>query len=714
MEPSLIPLPVDNTITEISPVAYMKDLGSHIRIVVNHHHLFEFKKEDTVSKVASIVILLRIGAAKQVEIDRAFDVNRDTARRYLSNVERYGLAGLFMTKTGPQGPHKITPKVHRFIVDNLHQNQGVAVILKAVREEFDLELSRKSIERIRYSLSEKSSTEFVTMDLPLEEESEEGKALEPVGTREALSSGDLIDPGPAKKSLAGLFFIWPFLHLLGFKEISNRIFSPLRARFFFVRETLLTILMLALLRCRSVEDYKTLEKRRLGLFWEGSRGMDLRTLRRKLSELSLQKKSLSLLTQLARRYQEIGLVQCGVLYFDGHFIPYYGERNVHKGFFTRRRLAVPGQNQFFLNGASGRPVFFWLKPANSTLHEIIPELIEQIRELTEQESFTIVFDRGGFSSKLFRTLDSEGITFMTYLRGAKERVDLSAFDRHPIEYRRRKEEAELAELGYIGMSPQRYRLVVRKKDEKQTFILTNDFERSIDGVATLMFNRWSQENFFKYMVREYHLDSLLSYLAEESPEVVLVKNPQRRENRHLNKELEKELAQLEHFLAEKLTVSRKRALNQRMKQKIHKAQEKTSEIKDSIKRLNTQHRQMPKKIPASQLGDNRTREILSQEKKMLVDSLKLLAYNAEEWLLDILARQYSDSRDFRRVLLLIMKTPGTIQRIDNHLIIRLDSLHNPRYQRAAEYLCEKINQMEIPAPSGKGTMVFEVRRHYNA
>ncbi len=86
-----------------------------------------------------------------------------------------------------------------------------------------------------------------------------------------------------------------------------------------------------------------------------------------------------------------------------------------------------------------------------------------------------------------------------------------------------------------------------------------------------------------------------------------------------------------------------------------------------------------KKIPASQLGDDRAREILHQEKKLLVDSLKLLAYNAEEWLLEILAREYSDFRDFRRILLLIMKKPGTIQR---------------------------INQMEVPAPSGKGILHF--------
>jgi len=224
-----------------------------------------------------------------------------------------------------------------------------------------------------------------------------------------------------------------------------------------------------------------------------------------------------------------------------------------------------------------------------------------------------------------------------------------------------------------------------------------------------MFNRWSQENFIKYMVREYHLDSLLSYLAEESSEVIMVTNPAIAENRRMKKQLEKELQQIEHFLAEKFTVSRKRARSKRMAQKIHKSQQRTAEIRETIKRLNAQHQKMAKKIPASQLGDNRAREILYQEKKMLVDSLKLLAYNAEEWLLDILAKKYNDFRDFRRVLLLIMKQPGTIQRIDDRVVIQLHSLHNPRYQRAAEYLCDQINQMKIPAPSGNGTMFFEVK-----
>ena len=722
MQPSIFPVANDKNITKISRAAHLRDLGSHIRIVVNHHHLFEYKKGDKASEVAAIVTLYRAGVAKQTEIARAFGLSRHTVRRYLHNVERYGSAGLFMTKTGPQGAHKITPKVHKFIADQIHQNKGVACILRAVKDQFDLKLSRKSIERIRDSLPQQSSTQvetssFAPEQLSLIEEDEtsaEGSPdllpAEPLLAKDAISSGDALEAGTPKQTTAGLFLLWPFLHLLGFGDIVDSIFGPIRGRFFFVRETLLTILLLAFLRCRSIEDYKLLEKRHLGLFWEGSRGMDLRTLRRKLSVLSFQNKALPLLTRLAQRYREIGLVQLGVLYFDGHFVPYYGDKNVHKGFFTLRRLVVPGQEQFFLNDARGRPFFFWLKTADRTLLEMLPEIIEQIKQLTAQESFTIVFDRGGFSSKLFRTLDGSGVKFITYLRGAGQQVDASAFNNYTIQYRHREEQAQLAELGYIGTSPEYYRLVVRKKDQKQTSILTNDWQRTAQQVATLMFNRWSQENFFKYMIREYHLDSLLSYLAEETAELIMVKNPARKENRRTKKQLNQELQQLEHFLAEKLGVSRKRALSKTMAQKIRRAHERAAEIKETIKRLNAEHRKMPERVSASQLGDDRPRQVLCQEKKVLVDSLKLLAYNAEEWLLDIVTKEYKNYRDFRRVLLLILKQPGTIQRIDDRTVIRLHSLHNPKYQRAAVYLCEEINQMKIPAPSGKGTMYFGVEK----
>ena len=715
MEPSFFTFPVHDGITKISRVAYMQDLGTDMRIIVNHHHLFEYNKEDSFSKVAAIVTLLKTGAANQTEIADAFDINRDTARRYLYNVEKYGYAGLFMAKTGPQGAHKITPKVHKFIVNQLDENKGVASILESVKTEFDLELSRKSIERIRKSLSQTDSSPAISAiqeELSLTEDKEQSFDETPTEEspliKDAISSDDVLEAGPPKECPAGLFFLWPFLHILKFQDIVSSIFNPIRAQLFFVRETLLTILIMVFLRCKSVEDYKMLEKRHIGLFWEGSRGMNLRTLRRKLNNVSFQKNTLDFLSALAYRYQEIGFVELGVLYFDGHFIPYYGEKNLHKGFFTQRRLAVPGQHQYFLNDTRGRPIFFWLKEANKTMLKMFPDVIQQIKDLSGQDTFTIVFDRGGFSSKLFAGLNHLNITFMTYLRGVKQTVDPSAFHPYTLQYRYREQEAELTELGYIEMEPEHYRLVVRKKGQKQTFILTNDWQRNIDSIATLMFNRWSQENFFKYMVREYHMSSIFSYLSEETSETIMVNNPDRTANRQQKKQLEQELQQLEHFLAEKMTVIQDRKLHKKTIQKIQSTQERVDEIQKSIKQLNLQHKAMPLKVPASQLGDKRSREILYQEKKMLADSLKLLAYNAEEWLLDILSKKYNDYRDFRRVLLVIMKQPGTIERIADRIVIRLHSLHNPRFQRTAEHLAEEINQMKIPAPSGEGTLYFEV------
>ena len=91
-------------------------------------------------------------------------------------------------------------------------------------------------------------------------------------------------------------------------------------------------------------------------------------------------------------------------------------------------------------------------------------------------------------------------------------------------------------------------------------------------------------------------------------------------------------------------------------------------VKESIKKLNTQYRQMPQKVHASLFGNSRARAILYQEKKMAMDCLKLLAGKAEEWLLDILVRERHDLRDIRQVLLLIMKQSGAIQRIDNDCV----------------------------------------------
>jgi hypothetical protein len=39
------------------------------------------------------------------------------------------------------------------------------------------------------------------------------------------------------------------------------------------------------------------------------------------------------------------------------------------------------------------------------------------------------------------------------------------------------------------------------------------------------FSRWSQENFFKYMMEHYGIDKLIDYQAEKMDESIMIVNP---------------------------------------------------------------------------------------------------------------------------------------------------------------------------------------------
>ena len=71
----------------------------------------------------------------------------------------------------------------------------------------------------------------------------------------------------------------------------------------------------------------------------------------------------------------------------------------------------------------------------------------------------------------------------------------------------------------------RLRQVTRLKDGHQTPILTSRRDLSALEVAFRMFERWRQENFFKYLREEYLLDALLDYAVEPADPTREVPNP---------------------------------------------------------------------------------------------------------------------------------------------------------------------------------------------
>jgi hypothetical protein len=59
----------------------------------------------------------------------------------------------------------------------------------------------------------------------------------------------------------------------------------------------------------------------------------------------------------------------------------------------------------------------------------------------------------------------------------------------------------------------------------QTAIITTNYSFSILQIAAYMFARWCQENFFKYMVESFGIDSIVSYLKNTVPDTSSIINP---------------------------------------------------------------------------------------------------------------------------------------------------------------------------------------------
>ena len=66
------------------------------------------------------------------------------------------------------------------------------------------------------------------------------------------------------------------------------------------------------------------------------------------------------------------------------------------------------------------------------------------------------------------------------------------------------------------------------EDGHQTQILTSRWDLRDIEVAYRMFERWRQENYFKYMREEFLLDALVDYRSEPEDPTRTVPNPERR------------------------------------------------------------------------------------------------------------------------------------------------------------------------------------------
>ena len=728
------------------------------RVISVHGVVFaHYDSGDHAAEAYAMITLWESEYASQSEIARSFGYSARSLRRYQERFQAGGISGLVRGPGRPSGVSKNAKERGRDQTILHLKTKGSSNRTIAGK----LGLSEKAIRKRLRRLGWRPNPEPTESGLLFQEQTNGDACPKPDiseppmdNPEPALAAGSEPQPGPkqdreptlvsqdpnpldrtmdrlfAKLGLiedaaplfahaaslprAGVLLAVPPLVASGVLSVARKIYGTIGPAFYGLRTTVVTYILLALLRIPRPETLKEYAPHDLGRIVGLDRMPEVKTLRRKLTRLASRKASQQFGHKLARRrVEERGRV-LGFLYLDGHVRAYHGKHTIPKGYLTRARLAVPATTDYWVNDPKGEPLFVVTAEANAAMTRMLVPILEEIRNLIgPRRRITLVFDRGGWSPKLFQELLAMGFDLLTYRKGRVRHIAEKRFvlrkarlDERPVRYRLHDQAIRFLK-GKL-----RLRQVTRLTDTgKQTPVLTSRWDLSDIVVAYRMFERWRQENFFKYMRDEFLIDALSDYQVEPDDPERSVPNPARKA---VDKELRKARAHLgkikETYGAAFIDYFEGRTPTMRAftaaEKKIH---QEIQEATDRITELVAQQKSLPARVPLAQAQPNQKLVKLSAERKHLTNVLKLVAYQIESDLVNLIRPHYARADDEGRTLIQsALQSTAALEPIGNELRITLSPLSSSHRSQALAALCVTLNKTETRFPGAELLMRFAV------
>jgi transposase len=730
-------------------------------IVVSGLPVHHYRAEDAVAEAYAMVFLVESGFAQQTDVARAFARSVRTIRRYQESYAHGGMAALGREEGWRRGRRRIPGKRLRSIemlksqgMSNRAIAQRLGVTEKAIRK---LVGPSKPVESAQLALpamttaAEKPRATGVPFDTRVGEEKDRAtqSAEEKTADRDPLLVPEAAnDDEPVPLSLdhdasdrtldrqlaylgllddaaplfgegssvpgVGVLLALPCLVESGLFRITRKLYGEIGPAFYGLRTTLLTLLLMALLRIKRPEHLKEKDPATFGRLLGLDRAPEVKTLRRRLTRLAAQHSAEQLGAELARvRVDQRGHLM-GFLYVDGHVRAYHGQRPISSNaYVARRHLAMPASTDYWINDSSGDPLLVITGEADAALTKAMPRLLREVREVVGERRVTIVFDRGGFSPKLFAAMIKSGFDVLTYRKGRCRRINERRFVRRravldgcSVDYLLHDEPVRFLK-GKL-----RLRQVTRLCDGgHQTTVITSRWDLRDVEVAYRMFERWRQENFFKYMREEFLLDALVDYQIEPEDPTHTIPNPERRA---LDKEIHAARANLARLEREFGAAAANNAEQRRPTMRAFKIAhgrlgKQLRSARARVSRLFDQRRKVPKRVEVRDLNE-RTVVKLATERKHLTDIIKMVAYQAESDLLALLRPHYARvDQEGRTLLHELFAIAGDIRVSDSELNITLAPLSSPHRTLAAQALCEILDKTATTFPGSRLRIRFAMR-----
>jgi hypothetical protein len=452
----------------------------------------------------------------------------------------------------------------------------------------------------------------------------------------------------------------------------------------------------------------------LGCILGLDRAPEVKTLRRKLARLGAVGRAADFGRALAeRRIAQRGQA-LGFLYVDGHVRVYHGKHTLPKAFTPQRRLAVPATTDYWVNDERGDPLFVVTAEANAGLVKMLPVVLKEIRALTGPRRVTVVFDRGGYSPKLFLELIQQDFDVLTYRKGRCPTVPRKRFRSHTGRLDGRRITYVLADQEVrLLRGKLRLRQVTRLSENgHQTPILTSRRDLPALAVAYRMFERWRQENFFKYLSAEYALDALVEHDALPDDPAREVPNPARKALDGPIRAARAELLRLqaEYGLAAFVQLEGEAgAVTLRHLKNVQTPLARSVRAAlQHFKDLQARRAKLPVRVPVREAVRGQSMR-LAPERQHLMNLLKMIAYQAESDLVAMLQPHYRRAHQEGRTLIQsALASAADLEVTEHELRVQLQPLSSPHRSRAIAALCGELNRSPVFFPGCRLRLHFSV------
>jgi len=663
-------------------------------------------------------------------LQRSFKVDPKTMQRWGQALQSGDAEQLVRALAGRGGHRKLTPEIRSFVRVRFAQiydqsRAGYSQRLRAeIQRVFGVRLSGECLRPLLKSLRAELRQELsqppaqsdtqnretacvcapepavpMSAEVPVEPLRAATPATLPPGIRK--ESPVLPVPAPALVPHCGVGFCH-HLGVLLFSAVLSGVEKEVATGGWLLKQWLAALLLGAV----NIEQTKLLDFEDLRRLL----GRTLRSLFPQRSQLAELACGSTVSRLLSFNAQLVGAAQTRDFYFDPHTKHYTGMQNVLKGWCARIRWADKVLHSDFFHTAAGQPVYLECADNYQDMRERFAVMLPRFRQavgLPADAVVSCVMDRGIFSQDVFtQAVEAADYHLITWEKNfqpgqwdPKQRSGQHTLERT----RNHAQDKRVYRFEYTDQdwakNPKMRRLIVRAANPQERTvevgILTDDRQRAASEIIHLMFNRWTQENDFKYLDEHFGINQITSY-ASVAYERLKDQVEQKQIKSGAYKALEQKAAQLKSQLS-KLLLSQ-----HQHPRKSARRTERIAALTKDLEQAQQDQAQTQKEVSRLEVLLEQQMVRLDTRNKRLLDSLKLIARNAFYQTLDPFKTAYNNYRDDHELFRNLTRADGVLcesaDQVEAYLLPTVN--YPPALEKIIGALLRQINGKDPKMPDG--------------